>query len=1174
MSDFFSAFRDPTLPDPTPSGGVGDLGAIFRPEEEYERGFFERVFAPFQAPQEGLFKFTQNVAEDGFQLRDITDSMGHAARYFNPWSNVEPIDPNEIREIFMGRDAETHGFLKFGANLAITLLYDPLLFSGLAKGLGMVERGTRAARNIDRLANPAGALLEGSRLAAKQVVSPAIHSVGRRVLGEAEYNKVVTGAAQWMVDRFAGVPEELKRRVLSFDARVTEWRMEAFNVIKKADRLGGVEGQRILADALETEAVYLSRTGKQVTATGDVKKLAEIETRLAKAGISEDLFYQVYDRARKLDDKIGSELWRSGVISRDAVEGMRGMHLRRMYEAFEKPLDYIDRLETLKLARPDLAEDVTRVSIGALKRNLSSLPDEAAGLGGFRAIRPSDRAGRQMFGDRVDASPYFDPNARNALDTDRFSGDLVNWLDKNSDASVMEVLSHVENVMLGGTKMSDRFWQTIGDHLTGAKYTRKGIDTYISKLQDMAHTGGMQFRRFNERLEIIAKREGMDPDMAKALGEIGEAAPRIAGEAADAGKLYEVHSLFDDIAGVKRVSSEAGTFLQRAKQHITRGEDVPAPLMDDLRRTLGRDVSAEEILKLDTGSMLEKGTGAWSSLEKTAEFSVPLPSDPSFGAAAGMFVTPGTSLMLRQLGSVGDLATDPVGLAASKFGGLVRTLTSRFKMMKVVMDPTAQFRNFIGNAVLMDMQGTNPFRIDRLIKSVTEVNQFLSTGNKGRYMQLLDDAGVTLLENTFGRTELMDMAFKMSKNPVTRNNWVDTTKGIYRAIGDQFGPDGAPAKLFQLNEGMFKLSVFADKYEGLMRPLVKLGKEVDPDVHTGIVRQAAALAEQALFNYADVPHLIDMVRRYGIVPFATFPFKAIPYAGEMLYKHPHRVLKYNRVSEVWNEHSAGSPEDVAREIQALPQHARDSMVVRMPWKDTQGRPLYVDMSFFLPWEPLREMIEDLQGGVSGLFGPPEGGTGSFGMKGGLLSPPVAVLFDAMRHNVDGLGRPIVRDSMSPTEKMAAMGRFMYEFIAPPSSPGGSRANSVGRQMMAMARNSPEVADWVEMVGRGLRLANEDNIRPAPGMAPQSQAQVGIEGLNPGLGAALGIFGGAMASDPKQARQQAVSGFQGTNTDLARQISSVRTDPDLSVAEKRRRIARLHAQMQDKARETTSYLRGL
>jgi hypothetical protein len=1174
MSDFFDAFRDPTFPGPRAAGGVGDLGATFRPEEEYERGFFERAFAPFQAPQEGLFKFTQNVADDGFQITDITNAMGHAASYFNPWSNVKPIDPNEIREIFMGKDAEVNGFLKFGGNLAISLLYDPLLFTGLAKGLGMVGKGTRAARNLDRIANPASALIEGTRIAAKNTLSPAIHSIGRRVLGEAEYNKITTSASQWLVDRFAGVPEELKRRVLSFDARVTEWRMQAFNVIKKADRLGGEDAQRLLGEALETRAVFLSRTGQAVTDAKDIKKLAQIEQRLAQSGINEDLFYQVYDQARKLDDKIGMELWRSGMISRDAVEGMSGMHLRKVYEAFERPDVYLDRLEKLRVARPDLARDVERVSIGTLRRNLSQLPDQSVGAGGFRAVRPTDRAGREMFRDRVNASPYFDPQQRNALDIDRFSGDLINWLDGNSDATVAEVFEHVENVMLGGTKMDDRFWQTIGHHLSGAKYTQHGIDRYVSKLRQMTEGGGTQFRRFAERAEIIAKRENVPDEIRQALGHIDEMAPRIAAEAADAGKLAEVHALFDDIAGVKRVSTEAGTFLQRAKQHITRGEDIPAPLMDDLRRTLGRDVSAEEIMKLDTGSVLERGTGAWSSVEETAEFSVRLPEHSSYGAAAGMHVAPGVAMMLRQLGSVGDLASDPVGMAASRFGRVARNLTSRWKMMKVVMDPTAQFRNFIGNMVLMDMQGTNPFRIDRMIKSTREVNQFLSTGTKGRYMQLLEDAGAHLLENTFGRQELMDIALRIGKAPVTRDNWIDTLKGAYKAIGEQFGPDGAPAKIFQLNEGMFKLSVFVDKYEGMMRPLLKKGKQIDPDLHTSIVRQAAGLAEQALFNYADVPHLVDMVRRYGIVPFATFPFKAIPYAADTLYKHPHRVLKYERASEVWNEHWAGSPDDVAREIQALPQHARESMVVRLPFKDNQGRPLYLDASFFLPWEPLREMVEDLSGGVSGLLGAPEGGVGDYGARGGILSPPITVILDAIRHNQDSLGRPIFKDSMSTEEKFMAAARFMYEFVAPPSAPGGSRANSLGRAMQSMAHNSPEVADWVEMMGRGLRVGGgQDNIRPAPGMNPQTQAQVNSP-LGPALGTLLGFTGGAMASDTRQARMQEVAKFQGTNTDLARQIASIRTDPDLSIAEKRRRIARLHALLIDQSKETRSYLQSL
>src|SRR5699024_6676670 len=104
-----------------------------------ERGWFERVLAPFEAPQQFLFKLTQGVADDGFQLRDVWEAAKHGANYFNPWSDAERITEDEILDIFGGKDLKGAG--RFAANLGISLLYDPLFTTGAMKIMGKGLRG-------------------------------------------------------------------------------------------------------------------------------------------------------------------------------------------------------------------------------------------------------------------------------------------------------------------------------------------------------------------------------------------------------------------------------------------------------------------------------------------------------------------------------------------------------------------------------------------------------------------------------------------------------------------------------------------------------------------------------------------------------------------------------------------------------------------------------------------------------------------------------------------------------------------------------------------------------------------------------------------------------------------------------------------------------------------------
>src|SRR5690606_12891527 len=155
------------------------------------------------------------------------------------------------------------------------------------------------------------------------------------------------------------------------------------------------------------------------------------------------------------------------------------------------------------------------------------------------------------------------------------------------------------------------------------------------------------------------------------------------------------------------------------------------------------------------------------------------------------------------------------------------------------------------------------------------------------------------------------------------------------------------------------------------------------------------------FNYGDVPYLIDFVRKYGIIPFATFPFKAVPFVADVMYHHPHRILRFPRAVEAWNEGVVGSSEDLAREIEALPDHVRDKMVVRMPFKERNGRPLYVDISYFVPFGVMKGILESVTGtGEEGIF------TG--GLRSGTISPPLLELTEALRLGIDSFGNEITR----------------------------------------------------------------------------------------------------------------------------------------------------------------------
>lgn len=1149
MSDFFTLFQQNLE------------GVRSYREPEYERSFLERVFAPFQAPQEALFKFTLDVADDGFQVGDIWSAVSHGARFFNPWSNVEPIDPNDVRQVFFGDEAE--GMLRSVQNLAVSLLYDPLLFTGFLKGVGVAGR---TVNTLEKIMNPATLVVDGMKVASERVLGPLARSVAYRVLGEERAQQWATSLAQNWFKRHAGIDDEMVREAMARDQRINKWRERGYHVIKKSQELGGQEANRLLGEALQLDAAYIASTGGTLSKRMQ-RDLNSLNARIDKLGIDRDLFWENYRQFRDLDDEIGRALMNAGAISEEAFESMRGTHLRRIYQAHEAPEVYAKRIEDLGL------EPALMTHRKALWDNLNQFRDE---LGDEMKKRGSFTLA-ETFGS--DEAGVISAAARRYLEdgTGRFNvkafvDDFDDWVMKNSKATVEDALAYVNDVMLAGIRLPPEMNKALANYLTDATFVTKDSKFYADLIRGRIANSGVTWRTYTERLNVVANRLDLPEVVREAMGEILEAAPRMAAEVTDAAKVLETRRFFDTLAGVKRIDDQAAEMIRQAERLGFEGAEA-----ERLLRQAADRVGVElETLIESVPQFLEEGIGMqvggkgtrWVSFggsNRELGHTVKLPDNPSYGSLAGGWVSPAVATMLRHVEGV-QIGNEATRLW-HKTSELIAKGVSHFKVAKVILDPTAQFRNFVGNAVLMAMSGTSPFRLDLLKIARDELVHYASKGEMGKYLKLADDAGIGMFQTTFSAAELKDFAQMVAIAPDKVESWKDVITKAHAAIQRSgLDPVDRMAKAFEFNERLFKMTVFVDRMRRLESNWARAGKPLTEEVMRHFARQAGAIAEQALFNYADIPYMVEMIRKYGIVPFITFPFKAVPYVAETLYKHPHRVLRYDRMADVWNEHLAGSSVDAAREIEALPEHIRDALVLRMPFKDAHGRPLYLDLSYFMPWAVIADLAKTAQQS--------EGG----GFREGILTPPAMALVDALRRNQDSLGRPITDPNRSPEDNFMAVASYLWKFIAPPSAPGGSKAESIGRAMQAMATTAPERMQWSNVIGAAWRgnIAGfgfpeaEESIKAAGGrFFPQSQAQMQSEGILQALGFAGGLtLGGLSASDQPQAMYQERAQRSINRSEAYRQMAAIRVDGNLSIAERNRRIRAIRERLAEQERQSS------
>jgi len=1186
------------------------VGRVERPEIASRRTTFERIFAPFEAPQQFLYRFTTGIAEDGFQFGDILDATLHGARYFNPFSNEQRIDEDEIRQIFFGEDSPTAkpNFGTTVTNLGIALLYDPLFFAlgpakAGAKALGMSQR---AVTVIDRVINPAGFLFDatkaGGRGAAnltRRGLEAAVGSTRAEIIGTKLQNNLIS--------RFAGIPQEAQDAIRMLEARKRDWRNRGANVIKSAQELGGRQGQELLAEALELDAVFFARRGDDLN---DAQKaaFAAFDTKLGAAGIDKDSFFSVYEAYRGLDDEIGSALVDLGVISGREFAEYEGTHLRRVFQAFETPAEYIGKIEALEGVIPDMVRTDTAKLAESLRafpgdlRKLADIPGASGTPRLFGAPTAADIAGQAGGNIRK----YFDKAGD--FEVDRFVSDFDQLVRTHSTESAGEIMARVKRDMLGISRVTDdaidigradqKLYTSLLNYMTGSLDEVKGATHYADMLRQRMAGPPMVWRSLQENMKLVSERGFIPEEIREALGEVTTAAPRLAREVGDVTDLLEFRRFADELTGTSRWTAEEIADLKKLREEFKAAGRSSDELAAAAKERFGVDLAPNQWGNIAEGKIKTQlgTTSASRSAGQVPGASIQLSTDPRLGSLSGAYAKPAIA---RYVDNV--MGRNPEGAMTVsqrmmyKMGELLRTGTSYFKLAKVVMDPTAQARNFIGNAVLADWAGVNVFTPDLLRKTVSTIRDY-AAGNLNQYSRLAVESGYDLLGTTFSKTELRQLGDALAGMDLTKVGESSTSilgklfEGVQKIAG---GYTKTAGNLFSFNEELFKMSVFINRYEDLAKPLVRRGTLITKEKEVQLAKQAAQLAEQALFNYADIPYLAQYARDYGAVPFVTFPIKAASFTAKTLEDKPWRALKYHRTAREWNDMQSGGPDQTAREIAALPKYVRDSLVIRLPFEDADGRAQYIDMSYFMPYTVIKDLY-DTVGQIASPLGigetPPEQVTSGMGLREGYFSPPVLGLLDAIRHNQDSLGRPIFKPEYDTGQKLLALGNYVAEFVLPPSFPGGSRAETIGRALQAMSRTSPEPLPWAEFLAVGLRgLGPEmNNVFTYPGERPQTGAAVGgsqigqFLGMSPdnpvsmliGAGFETGFLGGATASDPGIASAQVRTSMNFSATEIARQMAQIRSDSDLSREEKTRRLLRLERIKIEAAKSGSRALRAM
>jgi len=245
-------------------------------------------------------------------------------------------------------------------------------------------------------------------------------------------------------------------------------------------------------------------------------------------------------------------------------------------------------------------------------------------------------------------------------------------------------------------------------------------------------------------------------------------------------------------------------------------------------------------------------------------------------------------------------------------------IVQHFKKAKVIWNISSYPRNAMSAMVQNWWRlGIGPWKLGSYMDAVSELK------NGGKYLDEMKDNGFSMRSGALG--EIL-------------NNYVnDMTLG--NSVGGAFAK--TKDKLKHVDKVMSNTYGHIDNVAKIAA--YRYGREVrgwDPE-------KALKAAYEATYNYSQVTPFVHQMRRaiWG-VPFITFNLKSVGLVASTLKHAPGRISVFGKAR---NDLFKAAGVEGEQEAESMPDYMRDdTFMLRLPWKDGEGRSMYFDLSYILP----------------------------------------------------------------------------------------------------------------------------------------------------------------------------------------------------------------------------------
>ena len=417
-----------------------------------------------------------------------------------------------------------------------------------------------------------------------------------------------------------------------------------------------------------------------------------------------------------------------------------------------------------------------------------------------------------------------------------------------------------------------------------------------------------------------------------------------------------------------------------------------------------------------------------------------------YGALAGMYVHPDVYYHLEQQFAVQNAALK-----------IWRASLGWWKMTKTVYNPVAHTNNVVSNFSLLFIAGGRVRDLQPAAASIKNKDALYREALElGLVGEAVDSAGIrelfTGLNNTDDDAVITDSFFRRVLKRADK-----LALGVPGKISDK------AQTFYRVEDEVFKMALYRmARSKGLSNT------------------EARDYTLNFFFDYGEVPYGIKLLRDSSLLPFVSYTYKAIPAVLRGALTRPHRYLAVTGLMYALNAMSyamLGDDADEEEERKYMPEYMKGMTsfgtpkLIRLPWNDSQGKPMFIDVYRWLPLGDFADVGNRTGGLPLPQFMNPNG--------------PVVSTYNAMVNNTDTFtGGKLTQDYMTDSEKTIVRAKWIAGQILPASvgMPFSYHSNNVmdGLKNQMEGTKFAEVLEDLGWTGKTYRGEDKQLYRAALG----------------------------------------------------------------------------------------------